>query len=107
MEYITANGTQYECQNVSTNTKALTFTLSGMEIADAISTFKNVTEIAVSDGTNVYGTYPNLAFKSATVFADGTIEIAMRILSETEVRLVALEATQAEHDELIAEMLWG
>ena len=108
MEYITANGTKYECQNVTTSTNSISFTMEGQEI-DTISTaFKDVTELKVSnESEEVYGTYSNLMFESATVYKDGSITVVMHIPSATEVRLKSLESSQAEQDELIAEIMFG
>lgn len=107
MEYITANGTQYECQNVATSTNAISFALSSGDCEDVKSVFAEVTELTVSDETNVYGTYSNLVFESVTLYADNTIKVVMRIPSEEEIRLANLEASQAEQDGLLAELMFG
>ena len=107
MEYITANGTQYECQNVSTSTNAITFTLANGDCEDVKATFSEVTEITVSDGTNIYGTYSNLVFESVTLYADDTIRVTMHIMSEEEIWKANMEASQAEQDDMIASLVFG
>ncbi len=115
MEYITANGTKYECKTVVTSTNAISFSMDGQEIETIRVAFQGVTELTVSNEPDeTYGTYSGLTFESATVYSDGTIKVVMHIPSETELRLAALEeanasleASQAEQDELLAELLFG
>lgn len=108
MEYITVNDTQYECQKIVTSTNSISFTLVGQEIGAISETFKDVTELTVSNETaGVYGTYSYLTFQSATVYEDGSITVVMHIPSEEELRLAALETSQAEQDEIIAELIYG
>ena len=107
MEYITANGTKYECQNIVTKENEISFTLAG-EVDTLKSAFKNVTSLTVSaEDDVVYGNYENLRYHLVTEYEDGTVEIAMRILSEVEIAVEDLQKTQAEQDEAIAELVGG
>ena len=51
--------------------------------------------------------YKNLSFESATAYGDGRVMVTMHIKSETELRFESLEQTQAEQDEVLAELLGG
>lgn len=108
MEYIKANGITYECQNVTTSADAISFTVEGHEIETIKDKFGAVTALTVSNSSgDVYGTYENLLFESATVFVDGSIKVVMHIPTEMELRVMALEAALEEHDELVSEILYG
>lgn len=108
MEYITVNGTKYECQNLTTSTDAISITLTGQDIAAVTESFKNETELTVSNGENeVYGIYSNLTFRSATVYADDSILVVMHIPSAEELWKTKMEASQAEQDEILAGLLLG
>lgn len=108
MEYITANDTEYECQTVTTGINTISFSMEGQEISRVEAAFKGVTELSVSgEDKAVYGTYENLSFESATVYGDGRICVAMHIPDLTEMRIIGLEATQAEQDEAIASLMYG
>ena len=108
MEYITANGIEYATKSVTTSINAISFKIEGKTANEAKTAFQPVTELTVSGEDKVaYGIYNNLSFESVTEYADGTVEVTMHIKSDAEVRLDALEQSQAEQDEVIAEMLGG
>ena len=108
MEYITVNGTEYECQSVTTGLDSISFVMAGQEISDIKTSFKDVTALEVSgEDKTVYGTYENLSFESATVYTDDSIRVTMHIKSDTEARLENLEQSQEEQDEVIAELIGG
>lgn len=108
MEYITIGGTKYECQKLTTETDAISITLVGQDIAEVTESFKNETALTVSNEENeIYGIYSDLTFKSATVYANGSICVAMHIPSEEELWKAKIEASQAEQDEILAELLLG
>ena len=108
MEYIKANGTEYECQSVTTGLDSISFVMAGQEISAIKTSFKDVTALEVSgEDKTVYGTYENLSFESATVYTDDSIRVTMHIKSDTEVRLENLEQSQSEQDEMIAELMFG
>lgn len=108
MEYITVGGTKYECQKLTTATDAISITLAGQDIAEVTESFKNETALTVSNEENeIYGIYSNLKFQSATVYADESICVVMHIPSEEELWKAKIEASQAEQDEIIAELLLG
>ena len=108
MEYITANGVEYACKAVVTGADSITFSMEGQAVADMEKTFRPVTELTVAgEDKEIYGTYKNLSFVSATVYEDGSTMVTMHIKSDTEIRLESLEQTQAEQDEVIAELLGG
>lgn len=107
MEYITANGTEYECQSVTTATDGIGFTIDGdvSEVADA---FRTVTSLTVSgEDKEVYGMFDNLYFSYAKVDDSGTIEVFMSAKSNIELAIETLKATQAEQDEMIVSLMWG
>lgn len=107
MEYITANGTKYECQNIETKTNEISFTLKG-DLDVLKSAFKEVTSLTVSaEDDVVYGNYENLRYRSVTEYDDGTVEITMKILTDVEIAVEDLQKTQAEQDEAIAELVGG
>lgn len=108
MEYITANGVEYACKAVVTGVDSVTFSMEGQAVADIEAAFRPVTELTVAgEDKKIYGTYKNLSFESATVYEDGSTMVTMHIKSDTELRLESLEQTQAEQDEVLAELLGG
>ena len=107
MEYITANGTKYECQSIETRTNEISFALKG-EVDTLKSVFKDVTSLTVSAEDDVtYGKYENLRYHAITEYDDGTVEITMKILTDVEIAVENLQKTQAEQDEAIAELVGG
>ncbi len=91
MEYITANGIEYECQIVTTSINGISFTVNG-DVSEIATAFKEVVELTVSgEDKEVYGEYSNLYFSSATVDSAGTITIFMSIKSSMEQRVDDLE----------------
>lgn len=108
MEYITANGIEYACKAVVTGVDSITFSMEGQAVADMEKTFRPVTELTVAgEEKEIYGTYENLSFESATVYEDGRVMVTMHMKSATELRFESLEQTQAEQDEVLAELLGG
>lgn len=108
MEFVKANGAEYACRSVATGISSITFSMEGQELADVEKAFRPVTELTVADENNeVYGVYKNLSFESATAYGDGTVMVTMHIKSKTELRFESLEQTQAEQDEVLAELLGG
>ena len=108
MEYIKTNGAEYACKAVVTGVDSITFSMEGQAVADMEEAFRPVTELTVADeNKEVYGVYKNLSFESATAYGDGTVMVTMHIKSKTELRFESLEQTQAEQDEVLAELLGG
>lgn len=108
MEFIKANGAEYACKAVVTGVDSITFSMEGQAVADMEEAFRPVTELTVAgEDKEIYGTYKNLYFESATVYEDGTVMVTMHIKSKTELRFESLEQTQAEQDEVLAELLGG
>ena len=108
MEFVKANGAEYACKAVVTGVDSITFSMEGQAVADMEEAFRPVTELTVADeNKEVYGVYKNLSFESATAYGDGTVMVTMHIKSKTELRLENLEQTQAEQDEVLAELLGG
>ncbi len=107
MEYITANGTEYECQKVTTTTNSIVFTLE-MDATTAKSTFNDVSSLTVAgEDKAVYGTYDNLKFAYAMVDEDGNVTVCMRIKTELECQVESLEARYNEQEEIIATLMFG
>ena len=108
MEFVKANGAEYACKAVVTGVDSITFSMEGQAVADMEEAFRPVTELTVADeNKEVYGVYKNLSFESATAYGDETVMVTMHIKSETELRFESLEQTQAEQDEVLAELLGG
>ncbi len=108
MEFIKANGIEYACKAVVTGVDSITFSMEGQAVADMEKTFRPVTELTVAgEEKEIYGTYENLSFESATVYEDGRVMVTMHMKSATELRFESLEQTQAEQDEVLAELLGG
>lgn len=107
-EYVIVGGTSYETDFLATGTDSISFALTGLEIATTVEKFKPVTELSVSgEDLKPYGVYSNLTFTSATVDADGLVTVVFHIAQPAELRLAALERSQAEQDDAIAELLGG
>lgn len=107
-EYVIAAEDSYKTASVTTGLNSIAFTLSDMPIADAVSKFASVTELDVSGADlQPYGVYRNLTFASAEVDAAGIVTVRFSITSDADVRLAALEQSQAEQDEVIAELIGG
>ena len=108
MEYIKTNGAEYAYSSVITGIDSISFLIVHQKVADMEEAFRPVTELTVAgEDREVYGTYKNLSFESATVYEDGSTMVTMHIKSETELRFESLEQTQAEQDEVLAELLGG
>lgn len=108
MEFVKANGAEYACKAVVTGVDSITFSMEGQAVADMEEAFRPVTELTVAgEDKEVYGAYKNLSFESATTYGDGSVMVTMHIKSKTELRFESLEQTQAEQDEVLAELLGG
>lgn len=107
-ELITAGGVSYTTTKVTTGTDTISFTLSDMMANEAHAAFKNVKslEVGEEDGA-AYGLYPDVRFDHLTIYADDSITVTMRIPTDVEKQISTLQASQAEQDEAIAELLYG
>lgn len=107
-EYVIIGDENYKTEFISTGADSISFVLEDMTIADAVEKFSGVTELKVSGADlEPYGAFGNLTFKSATVDANIFVTVVFHIASAEEVRIVMLEQTQAEQDEVIAELIGG
>ena len=107
-EYVIIDDENYKTESVTTGVDSIGFSIADMEIADAVKKFKTVTELSISgEDLKPYGVYSNLAFNSAIVDADGLVTVVFHIAQPEEIRLAALEKSQAEQDDAIAELLGG
>lgn len=107
-EYVIIGKENYKTESVTTGVDTIRFTLSDMEIATAVEKFKDTTDLSVSsEDLKLYGVYSNLTFVSATADADGLVTVVFHIARPEEIRLAALEKSQAEQDDAIAELLGG
>lgn len=105
MEYITAGGVEYAAKSVTTTVNQIVMTYEGQSIADMETTFRQATDLTVSgEDKATYGTYAGLAFEQATVQASGDVVVTMRIKTETEQRLDALEDAQRVQDGAISDL---
>ncbi len=107
-EYVIIGKENYKTESVNTGMNSISFILADMAIADAVEKFSSVTELKVSGADlEPYGVYENLTFESATVNADGFVTVQFNIASAVDVRLLALEQSQAEQNVVIADILYG
>ena len=107
-EYVIIGEENYKTESVTTGINNISFTLADMAIVDAVEAFFDVTELKVSGADlQPYGIYKNLTFKSAKVDAEGLVTVEFHIASAEEIRIATLEQTQAEQDEVIAELIGG
>lgn len=106
-EKITAGGVAYAAQNVTTGTGTISFMPDGLTADEAFDAFRNEKSLTVGSDGEDYGAYPDVEFESVTRRADGSVTVAMHILSGTEKQIRDLQATQAEQDEAIAQILYG
>lgn len=107
-EIIIIGGTNYTATKVSTGMNTISFTISGMTADEAYEIFKNATSLEVGEAEGAaYGLYPDVKFDQLTIYADESITVTMRIPTETEKQISALQISQAEQDEAIAELLYG
>lgn len=107
-EIITTGGVSYAVENVGTGITTISFTLPDLTEDEAKAAFKNATSLTVGNETDeAYGQYPDIEFESLTVGADEEITVTMHILNETEKQIRELQASQAEQDETIAEIMFG
>lgn len=105
MEFITANGVEYAAKLVTTTASQVIMTFEDRSIADMETTFRQATDLTVSgEDRAVYGTYTGLAFDRATVLASGDVVVTMRVKTETEQRLDALEDAQRVQDGAISDL---
>lgn len=114
-EIITAGGVEYAAQSIKTDINTISFKLSGLTADEAREAFINIEALTVgSGGDDVYGKYPDVKFSSVTLEADDSITVTMHILSDVEKQIREVQKTQnemraslREHDEVIAELLYG
>lgn len=105
MEYITANGTEYACQNISTGINMISFTVANGDIGALSTAFKSVTDLTVSgEDKVVYGTYSGLAFKNATVDAESSVTVSMSIATDVEKKLAELAESQEAQNAAIDDL---
>lgn len=105
-EYIKANGSIFECSKVLTGAGTVSFYMESQSVAGMEQFFRAVSSLSVAGAPDAvpYGAFENLAFQSASVYADGSTSVSMRIKSETEMRLEALEESQEIQDGAITEI---
>ena len=114
-EIITTGGIDYAVQNLCTGLNTISFVVQEMTVDEAELTYKNVTDLAVkSEEGDVYGEYPNVVYASVTKDAEGYVAVSMRIPTQMEQQIAELQESQAatdksqaEQDEVIAELLYG
>lgn len=107
-EYVIIGKENYKTESVVTGVSSIGFSIADMEIATAVEKFKSVTDLSISgEDLKPYGVYSNLSFASATADADGLVTVVFYIARPEEIRLAALEKSQAEQDDAIAELLGG
>ena len=107
MEYINVNGKEYQC-NAITSENSITLELGEGKITETVEQFGNVTRLEIDgEDKEVLGIYEDIKFKSATVTAEGNVMVTMDLQNDMVSRLSALETSQEEQDEAIAEIVGG
>lgn len=107
-EYVIIGTENYKTESVTTGVDSIGFSVADMEIADAVKKFKSVTELNIAgEDLKPYGFYSNLTFASAMVDAENNVTIKFTIASAQDLRIEALEKSQAEQDEAITELFGG
>lgn len=107
-EIIITGSVKHTVTNVSTGLNTISFTLPGLTVDEAETRFKNVESLLVSDEQdNIYGKYPHIAYESVTKDTGGNVSVAMHILTQDQVHIRELQASQSEQDEAIAQMMYG
>lgn len=107
-EIIIVGGVNYATTKVTTGMNTISFTLSDIAVNDAYAVFKTAESLKIAGEEDVvYGLYSDVKFDHLTIYDNGTIIVTMRIPTELEKRISALELSQTEQDEVIAEMLYG
>lgn len=107
-EIITADGIDYTVQNTSTGLNTISFVVQKMTANEAETIFRNTVSLTVnSEDGGVYGEYPDVKFESLAIGADEGITVTMHILTEAEKQIRDFQISQAEQDEVIAELLYG
>lgn len=107
-EIISVGGVEYPATNVTTGLDTISFGISDLTANETEMAFKNAESLTVSDGTGkTYGEYPDIRFEALTLRADGSVTVSMHILTETEKQIKELQRATAEHDEVLAAMMFG
>lgn len=105
MEYIKANGIEYECQKVTTGTDSITFIIGGQTVESIHKAFKDITELTISgEDKKTYGIYSGLTFSLASVDVDDIVTVTMLIKPDLELRLEKVEVSQDIQDGAIVEL---
>lgn len=105
-EFVTANGTTYECENVTAGLNSISFATTGHTANELMQEFEDVSDITVSFAdSEPHGIYKNLKLESVTTMAEGDIVVVtMHIKSEIEIRLDKLEEEQEIQNGAIDEL---
>ncbi len=105
MEYIKADGIEYECQTVTTGTDSITFIIGGQTVESIHKAFKDITELTVlGEDKKTYGIYSGLTFSLASVDVDDIVTVTMLIKPDLERRLEKVEVSQDIQDGAIVEL---
>lgn len=118
-EFVTANGKIYECKSATTGLDSITMTMENQEAPDLIIAFEDVSELTIAFGEKKkdqrgneelileepHGMYKNLKLESVTTNVEnGSVSVTMRIKTEIEIRLEALEESQSLQNGAIDEL---
>lgn len=106
-EFVTANNRIFECSRIETGLDSIVMTMEDESVLGLEDFFADVTELTISfEGEeDPHGTYKHLELKSVTKnVSDGSVSVTMRIKSEIERRLDALEAEQELQNGAIEEL---
>lgn len=109
---LTAGGRDFEFEKMETHAGGIIFTQAGGSADEMAAFFSGVSELHTSleteeSGRRGCGDFGSLRFERASVNADGTVDVAMRILPQQEIEMEALKASQAEQDEMLAGLMYG
>lgn len=94
LDVVSFDGMEHVVKDLSIEKNAIRFTPDKLTIFNVLNTFKNVTSITISKegSSEPYGVYENITFKSASVFADDSVQVTFSIMSDTDDRLRKLES---------------
>lgn len=107
-ELIMIGDVSYVVEKVETRVNTISFALENPFPEDIEAVFKDVKSLKVgnTDG-EVYGDYPDVEYESLTIKATGEIIVTMHILDKNEKQIRDLQESQADQDEVIANLLYG
>ena len=113
-EFVTINGNENEKYEAIIDS---TFGYMDLHIkteshSDLRAAFKKVSSLKIypdnKEGTEPYGTYPNVEFVTTSqAESDDTTIVRIHVLTDAEVEMKELKAKVNDHEEILSEMMFG